>query len=140
MYQNLTQKANMQLCNVLYSLKTTCRCWFWMKTGGFVGDRRLQRHKSVLLSSYTLISIHIYTHRLISKLTSQPFSFLFQRYFTLRAPSMPLSLRRVCVRAAFQPAPGCQLIVDNYSYLTAAFTASPFWRHLQRENMPSRGP
>lgn len=46
----------------------------------------------------------------------------------------------VCVLAAFQSAPGCQLTADNYSYLTAAFTASPFCRHLERENMPSRGP
>lgn len=46
----------------------------------------------------------------------------------------------VCVLAAFQSAPGCQLTEDNYSYLTAAFTASPFCRHLERENMPSRGP
>lgn len=70
-----------------------------------------------------------------------PIFFSFARdVFYPRCPSVPLSLRRVCVRAAFQPAPGCRLIVDNYSYLTAAFTASPFWRHLQRENMPSRSP
>lgn len=57
------------------------------------------------------------------------------------SPSLPLfGVLCLCVSAAFQSAPGCQLIVDNYSYLTAAFTASPFCRHLERENMPGRGP
>lgn len=60
---------------------------------------------------------------------------------TFFPPSRPLfGVLCLCVSAAFQSAPGCQLIVDNYSYLTAAFTASPFCRHLERENMPSRGP
>lgn len=48
-------------------------------------------------------------------------------------PSMPLdaSLPLLCLCvSSFQLAPGCQLIVDNYSYLTAAFTASAFLQAL----------
>lgn len=104
-------------------------------------------HQSVLSSILTRTHIcssficHLHYDGFFTfPISSQQFSFLLQRHLPHPCSSMPLSFHRVCALAAFQPAPGCQLIVDNYSYLTAAFTASPFWRHLERENIPSAGP
>lgn len=87
---------------------------------------------------------HVFFHSLAGGFQNRHgchFLLFFPVIFYPPCPSMPFHPPpRVCVWAAFQPAPGCQLIVDNYSYLTAAFTASPFCGHLRRENMPSRGP
>lgn len=102
--------------------------------------RRLKRHEPVHLQHLYFTS-RVFFHSLAGGFQNRHgchFLLFFPRDIL---PSMPfLPPPRVCVWAAFQPAPGCQLIVDNYSYLTAAFTASPFCGHLRRENMPSRGP